>query len=199
MSTTKNKIRFGLKNVHYAKLTKTLDEDTGAYTYTYGDVKAFPGAVNLSLSPEGDASDEYADDEIWSRLNANNGYSGDYEYEVLPEDFATAILGLTKTTGGVFIEKSDVDPSPFALMFEIAGDATKRRYLFYEVNTTRPSDEGSTKTDSISPIHGTMTFAARPRSTDKKVKAYVDEGATDYSTWFSKVWEESTTTTTSGS
>lgn len=197
MST--NKIRFGLKNVHYAKLTKTLAEDTGEYTYAYGDVKAFPGAVNLSLSPEGDVSDEYADDAIWERLNANNGYSGDYEYEVIPEDFATSILGLTKTTSGVFIEKSDVDPCPFALMFEIAGDVSKRRYLFYEVNTTRPSDKGSTKTKSISPIHGTMTFSARPRSTDNKVKAYVDEGSTDYSTWFSKVWEESTTTTTSGS
>ena len=43
MSNTNNKVKFGLKNCHYAKAT--LDPDTNAVTF--GTPVAIPGAVNL--------------------------------------------------------------------------------------------------------------------------------------------------------
>ena len=49
-----NKVKFGLKNVHYAVRTSG-----GA-----GTVKSVPGAVNLSLSPQGDTNKFYADNRI---------------------------------------------------------------------------------------------------------------------------------------
>ena len=60
MPSTNNKVKFGLKNCHYAKAT--LDPDTNAVTF--GMPVAIPGAVNLSLDPEGDTEPFYADDMV---------------------------------------------------------------------------------------------------------------------------------------
>ena len=80
MPSTNNKVKFGLKNCHYAKAT--LDPDTNAVTF--GTPVAIPGAVNLSLDPEGDTEPFYADDMVYYTTVANNGYSGDLEIMATP-------------------------------------------------------------------------------------------------------------------
>ena len=46
-----NKVKYGLKNVHYALVTETVATDgTGAITSSYGSLKALAGAVSLSMS-----------------------------------------------------------------------------------------------------------------------------------------------------
>ena len=50
-----NKIKFNLKNVHVAVLTKANGE------YTYGTPVALPGAVSLSMEAEGESNPFYAD------------------------------------------------------------------------------------------------------------------------------------------
>lgn len=49
MPTTTNKVKFGLKNVHYAPITSIADDGT----VTYGTVGEIKGAVNLSMDPNG--------------------------------------------------------------------------------------------------------------------------------------------------
>ena len=67
-----NKVKYNLKNVHAAKLTRT--EDGG---YSYETPRAIPGAVSISLDAEGDTSPFYADGIVYFRSVSNNGYSGD--------------------------------------------------------------------------------------------------------------------------
>ena len=69
MPSTNNKVKFGLKNCHYAKAT--LDPDTNAVTF--GTPVAIPGAVNLSLDPEGDTEPFYADDMVYYGLLRRSG------------------------------------------------------------------------------------------------------------------------------
>ena len=69
-----NKIKYGLRSVYYAVATT----GTGG-ALTYATPVAIPGAVNLSLSAEGDTTPFYADDVVYWQGTANNGYSGSLE------------------------------------------------------------------------------------------------------------------------
>ena len=121
MSGTNNKVKFGLKNCYYAKAT--LDPDTNAVTF--GTPVAIPGAVNLSLDPEGDA-----DDMVYYTTVANNGYSGDQEIALIPDSFRKDILKETEDSKGVLVEDSTVEPEHFALLFEFSGERKYRRNLW---------------------------------------------------------------------
>lgn len=64
---SKNKVKFNIKNVHYAKQTK--NEETGAVTFA--TPVPMPGAVSLSLDPNGEPSVFYADGYAYYTI-ANN-------------------------------------------------------------------------------------------------------------------------------
>lgn len=185
-----NKIRYGLKNVHFAKLTETVDASTGEVTYAYGTVKAWPGAVSMNLEPQGEITNEHADDGVWYTFAQNGGYQGDFEYEVMPEDFKSDILSETVDSNGVFIEEADKPTTYFALLYEVNGDAHKSKKLFYKCSATRENVENSTTEDSIEATHGTITITAVPRA-DQKVKASTGS-TTDASVvlaWYNSVYE----------
>lgn len=187
MSVNQNKVKFGLKNVHYAKLTETVVD--GVTTYTYGTVKAWPGAVNISLSAEGDSNTFYADNYGYYVTVSNNGYTGDLESAIVPDDFLTDIMGEAADTQGVVVEKSDTDPAYFAMLFEIDGDQRARKYCFYKVKATRPNVESGTKEDSIEVKTDTISLTITPRE-DSIIKARTskDTDATVYDGWYSAVY-----------
>lgn len=141
------KVKFGLKNVHIAPMSSDG---------SYEEVFAMKGAVSLSLDSEGDNSDFYADNIKFFSSFANNGYSGSLEIAKILSDFLTKVMGQKKDeNGGITENINDIDKY-FALMFEVDGDETPTRYVFYKCKASRPSTEAETtgetkepKTDSI--------------------------------------------------
>ena len=183
---TKNKIKYNLKNVHVAKLTKS---DAGEYTY--GTPKSLPGAVSLSLDSEGEASPFYADGVVYFRSVTNNGYSGDLEIALIPDWFREEILSETKDSNGVLIETSNnVSPVYFALLFEFDGDQRAIRHVLYNCTvSSRPTVESSTKEDTIEPGTETLAISADPRDDGLvKAKSGDDTNASTYQNWYESVY-----------
>lgn len=152
-----NKIKYNLKNVHAAKLTRGEDG-----SFTYAKPKAIPGAVSISLDAEGDSSPFYADGIVYFRSTANNGYSGDLEIALIPEWFRTEILKEELDSNGVLIERADItELEKFALLFEFDGDVRSIRHVLYNCTSSRPSIESETKEDIKHRVCGSYLLQAR--------------------------------------
>lgn len=155
MPNTENKIKYGLKNVYYAVATIAANGSA-----TYGTPVAFPGAVSLSLSAEGERSPFYADDiEYWVG-SANNGYSGSLEMARLTDSFKKDVLGYVEDTKKVLYEDADAQAIHFALIFQFAGDQNNTRHVLYNCTCSRPEVSGSTKTETIEPQTETVDISA---------------------------------------
>lgn len=182
-----NKVQYGLKNVHYATVT------VGTSSVTYGTPVEWPGAVNLSLSAEGDTNIFYADNIAYFTAISNNGYSGDFESAMIPDSFKTDIMGETVGTGaksGMYYEHSDIQPKAFALLFEFDGDANATKYVLYNCKMSRPDIESSTTEDGIEVQTVSGEITASPRAFDSVVKAQcANTASTAYSSWYSTVQE----------
>lgn len=186
------KVKYNLKNVHAAKLTKG---ENG--TFTYATPKAIHGAVSISLEAEGDSSPFYADGIVYFRSTANNGYSGDLEIALIPEWFRTEILREELDAKGVLVEKSDItETEKFALLFEFDGDVRGIRHVLYNCSASRPSIESETKEDTIEPGTETLSLTADPRE-DGLVKSRTGDTTDDdtYANWYKTVYVPTETST----
>ena len=182
-----NKIKYGVKNVYYAKAT-----DDGTGTLTYATPVAMPGCVSLSLDQQGDVTNFFADNIIFWTGNANNGYQGDLELALIPDGFRMNILGETLDANGSYVERSSDKQAEFALLFQFEGDENATRHALYRCVASRPSVAGTTKEESIEPQTETITITAMPRINDEVVKArcpYTASTTSSYATWFDAVVE----------
>lgn len=188
-----NKIRYGIKNCHYAVCTIS---STG--TGTYGTSKALPGAVSLSLSAEGDTSPFYADNIVYYTSVANNGYSGSLELAKVPDDFLKDCLGYITDSDGVLVEDAGASPVHFALMFQFEGDVNAKRTVLYNCVASRPEIAGDTKAESIEPKTETINITATSiynSALDKDVvkASCTSAETTAYSSWLTTVHQSTST------
>lgn len=185
------KIKYGLKNVHYAKISSMSDADVPSYTTPV----AWPGAVNLSLDPQGERVVFYADNIEYWVTTPDDGYEGDYESALVPDSFLKDILGYIEDANGVLVENADAEPAEFALLFEFANDVNATRHVLYRVSAGRPAVAGSTKEETITPQTETASFRAVSVYNESlkkhivKAKAPYSATTTDpYATWYDAVY-----------
>lgn len=186
-----NKIKYGIKNVHYA--VATIDDATGAATY--GTPAALPGAVSISLEPQGEMTPFYADNIQYWIAPGNNGYEGDLELARLTDAFKKDILGYIEDTNGALVEDQNAEAVHFALMFQFEGDENATRHVMYNCTASRPATSGSTREETTEPQTETTTISAKAiynATLDKDViKAELTKGVadTDYNAWFTTVYQ----------
>lgn len=176
----KNKVRYGLRNVHVCAIT----ENAGAITYN--TPVAWKGAKSLTLDPEGDTNTYYADNTAYFTTNTNNGYSGSLEMSEIPEEIEKMIFNTVTTEEGNLAEDANVLPNNVALMFQFEGDVSATKHIFYKVVFARPNVEGETKEESTDPKTTSMDITAVPVEKDDHqwVKSKCRKGDTNYESFF---------------
>lgn len=186
-----NKVKFGLSNCYYAKVTTT----------GYASPVPLKGAVNLSLDQEGETNKFRADNIDYYVSISNNGYSGTLELALIPDSFLTDIMGEVKdSNNGLQYELSGVDPASFALLFQFEGDENAVRHVLYNCKATRPTLASQTTDATIEPITETLNITAVSKEmtvggqTKQVVKAKCTTGDSAYTNFFSTVQVPSTST-----
>jgi phi13 family phage major tail protein len=180
-----NKIVFGLENVYIALLT----EATGVY----GIPEAVPGAMNLTLDPEGELAKVFADNITYATAEANNGYNAELEEALFSDAILASILGWEVDEDTGLVEVLDGTKKPFALLFQIQGDSANRRHVLYKCVASRPSQEHATKGDSVEAATTTLPIAVMPTTIDGRVVVKKSltrsDNTTVYDAWYTAVVE----------
>lgn len=184
MAEKANKVKFNLKNAHYALLT--LGEDGSP---TYAAPVPMPGSVSISLDANGEPENFYADGVAYYVINNNMGYDGDLELAMIPESFRTDVLREELDSKGVLIENADAELAAFALLFEFDGDQKHIRHVLYNCSASRPGIEGKTNEDSKEVQTEMLTVKATPLANGVvKAKTGNTTDATVYANWYKAVY-----------
>lgn len=183
MSTKTNKITYGLSNVYYAPITK--EDATGV---EYDKPTELPGAASISMSKNVDKILIAADDDPeYATLVDNKGYDGDLTLYNVPDSFLTECLGM-KVDGDTIVENKDDTPTPFALLFEFAGDKLKKRHVLYRCTGTKPDITSQTKGDGTAANQLTLSISATPAKDTGDIKRTCRESDSGvYTKWFTEV------------
>jgi phi13 family phage major tail protein len=190
-----NKVKYGLKNVHYALVTETVATDgSGAITSTYGSLKALAGAVSLSLSSSASKSVFRADDSDYFITYGQGGYEGDLEVARVNEGFLKDVLNLREDDDKILVEDSNAFKTVnyFALVFEFDGDQQATKHCLYKCSASRPNIASQTtgENGSIEPQTETLTITAVPRAdNDKYIHLQTQDSTTTavIEAWYSAV------------
>ena len=189
MAEKNNKVKYNLKNTHYALLN--IAEDG---TVSYGTPTPMPGSVSISLDANGEPENFYADGVAYYVLNNNMGYDGDLELAMIPESFRTEALKEQLDDNGVLIENADVELASFALLFEFDGDKKHIRHVLYNCAASRPGIEGKTNEESREVQTETLAIKATPLANGMvKAKTGNTTDATVYADWYKAVYMPSVT------
>lgn len=191
-----NKIKYGLKNVYYAIGTPGANN-----TMTYATPVAFPGAVSLSMEPQGENINFYADNIAYWVGNGSTGYSGSLEVARVIDSFKTDVLGMIEDAKDVLVEDLNAATVHFALLFQFEGDDKATKHILYNCTCSKPGVSGSTKAESIEPqtetlnIEATCIYNASLNKDIVKAEANGSSNATTYSGWFETVYIPTAATT----
>lgn len=184
MADKNNKVKYNLKNAHYALLA--IAEDG---TVSYGTPVPMPGSVSISLDANGEPENFYADGVAYYVINNNMGYDGDLELAMIPESFRTDALKEELDANGVLIENAGVELAAFALLFEFDGDQKHIRHVLYNCTASRPGIEGKTNEDSREVQTETLAIKATPLANGMvKAKTGNTTNATVYADWYKAVY-----------
>lgn len=184
----KNKILFGIKYAHLAKVTK--DDETGM---EYGAIISLPGAQKMSFEPKEESTEIYADNTTYYAESSTTKEEGELEVAMLQDDILTTIFGAKKDENGAIIEGSGDKTALVALLGQIEGDKFARRFIMYKVKLIKPSFETETTGSEGKKINTRkIKYTAYPVEKDNVIKAtlpYSDEKKEVYNKFFAEIYK----------
>ena len=176
-----NKVEFGISNLHVG--TYSVDSNGNV---TLGTPYHQKGAVSLSLDPESDSNDFFADNiKYWSGYS-DNGFSGTVKAARYDTAFKIQFLGYAALNGGgIGKVKTAVKPNVY-LAFETEGDMEKRRVLLLNATLGEIKREFATIEDKKEPATEELDInVIGDNSLGLTIVSYAP-GDTGYSTLFTE-------------
>lgn len=147
------KVKFGLSNVHIAK---RVVSDLGVVSYE--TPKALTGAVELTLEPQGETSDFFADNIKYFSTKSTVGYDGTLTIAYVPDWFKKDYLGYEEDANGHLVE-TNVNGAEFGLMFQVQTDVGNEKYAIYNCSCSKPSRGFETSQEVVSPKTSALTIS----------------------------------------
>lgn len=158
MNAKENKYHYDLKNVHYAQ--GELQDDG---TLVYGVPKRIKGAISMDISAEGDTVKTRADGIDYIVVSSNNGYSGTINFVNVSDEFKRDVLGeKIDAVNGIQYEDANIEPIPFALLFEFVGDEKNKRHILYNNIASRIKIVGENKENQKEPDTEELEITSSP-------------------------------------
>ena len=180
-----NKVKYGLKNVYYSVIT--FGENNAA---SFATPVAIPGAVDMSLSRNGDTYEFYADDGVYFEIADNTNYEGDLEIALIPDSFRTSVLNESLDAKNVMFEGANAAKVHFALLFEFTGDDNAIRHVLYNCTAKESEVAGTTKGENVEVKTEKLHIVAKPLPNGGNIKAKsgASTDSTTYNGWYSAVY-----------
>ena len=157
-----NIVSFGLRNVHYAVATQSLEDGS----WSFGSPVEFPGAQEFTSEVIGGATTVRADDIVVAQLNQNGGRTLTLKVTEVPESFKKDVLGYKATSEGNLVEITNAPTVTFALGVEYQGDVKARRVWYYLCNVAPINEATKSKTESVEANSITLNINVRPIAID---------------------------------
>lgn len=173
-----NKVEFGISNLYIGTYTDTNG------TVTLGTPYHQKGAVSLSLEPEGDSNEFYADNMIYWSGFSDNGFSGSLEVARFDTDAKKDFFGYAVTAGGGIAAIKGATKPPVYIAFQTEGDAEARRVIMYNVTLSGINREFNTIEDSKEPVTESCDITVVGDNTTGITVASYKPGDSAYSTLF---------------
>lgn len=176
-----NKVEFGISNLHVGTYSVS-----SAGVVSLGTPYHQKGAVSLSLDPESDKSDFFADNiKYWSGY-VDNGFSGTVKAARFDTAFKTQFLGYAALSGGAIGKVKTATKPNVYLAFEAEGDAEKRRVLLLNATLGEIKREFATIEDKKEPATEELDInVIGDNSLGLTIVSYAP-GDTGYSTLFTE-------------
>lgn len=173
-----NKVEFGISDLYIG----TYTDNNG--TVTLGTPYHQKGAVSLSLEPEGDSNEFYADNMIYWSGYSDNGFSGSLEVARFDTDAKKEFFGYAETSGGgIAAIKGAIKPSVY-IAFATQGDKEERRVIMYNVTLGGINREFSTIEENKEPVTENCDITVVGDNTTGITVASYKPADTSYSTLF---------------
>lgn len=191
-----NKVTFGLQGVHIAFVTPTSTDALPAWDKPI----SVPGAVRITPTAVGDESSFYADNTVYFRITANNGYTLEAEFANLPDAVKARMFGWVIDDNGALVEVTNGIATPFAMLFQIEGDVHARRAIYYKCTASRPAKERTTKAETVTPTTDVISITATPINLDDRMVTMLDlpAGSAAYDAFYDAVYTPVITTDDEG-
>lgn len=143
MTTTENKVTFGLKDLVIFFETDVADESNDSPGI------AIDSIINYNRSMNVDVNDLYANDRLYFRHRNEKNGDGTMELAYLPKAVVARMLGWRIDSNGGLVHVKDAKPERFDMCFSIDGDQYERRKFVYGCEAAISQDNNETRGESV--------------------------------------------------